>query len=189
MMDYSAFYPSILLMYLGTFLWAIVAMTLLLCGAVVLLRQYLKSKSLIELAGVAACMVAVIAIAYFSRSFFQDIPNAVSRNYVIATGTAEGWDTAGQGTETRGFAFANDNGETKKIVVTYTPIYQGDRFEAMYLPNTGYGAIIKKLDGNNVMLLPVQPFLSHTLQVFFPCFFEGYLTRIIRWYRPKLASR
>ena len=149
-MDYSAFYPSILLMYLGTFIWVLVAIALLICGDVFLLKQYLKSKSIIELVGVVTCIVAAIAIAYLSQNFFEDIPNVISKNYVITTGTAEGWDTAGQDPETRGFTFIKDDGETKKIVVTFTPIYQGDRFEAIYLPNTGYGAIVKKIEGSGL---------------------------------------
>lgn len=149
-MDYSAFYPSILFMYFGAFVWVLVAIVLLICGDVFLIKQYLKSKSVIELVGSIACIVAIIAVAYFSRNFFKDIPNVMSKNYIITTGTAEGWDSAGQVHETRGFAFKTDDGVIKKIVVTYTPIYRGDRFEVIYLPNTGYGAIVKKLEGSEL---------------------------------------
>ena len=68
-MDYSAFYPSILFMYFGTFAGVLVAIFLLICGDVFLLKQYLKSKSIIELVGVFACIVAVIAVAY--SDFFR----------------------------------------------------------------------------------------------------------------------
>ena len=149
-MDYSAFYPSILFMYFGTFAGVLVAIFLLICGDVFLLKQYLKSKSIIELVGVVACIVAVIAVAYFSRNFFKDIPNVLSKNYIITTGTAQGWDSAGQVHETRGFAFKTDNGETIKLVGTYPPVYQGDRFEVIYLPNTGYGCIVQKLESGEL---------------------------------------
>lgn len=155
-MDYSAFYPSILFMYFGAFAGILVAIILLICGDIFLIKQYLKSKSIIELVGIIACVVGIIVVAYFSRNYFKDIPNVISKNYIVTTGTAEGWDSAGPISssagpvyETRGFAFRKDDGEIKKIVVTYPPVYQGDRFEVIYLPNTGYGAIVKKLDDIN----------------------------------------
>lgn len=149
-MDYSAFYPSILLMYFGTFIGVLVAIVLLIFGDVFLLKQYLKSKAIIELVGFVACIMIIIAVAYFSRNFFKDIPNVVNKNYIITTGTAVGWDAAGPVHETRGFAFKTDDGKIKNIVVNYTPIYKGDRFKVIYLPNTGYGAIIKKLESGEL---------------------------------------
>ncbi|MGI6248083.1 MAG: hypothetical protein ACOYJX_01570 [Acutalibacteraceae bacterium] len=143
-MDYSAFYPSILINYFVAFAGIIIAIILLVVSGAFLLKRYLKSKSVIELVGVVACIVAIVAVAYFSRNFFKDIPNVLSENYIVTSGTAQGWDSAGQVHETRGFAFKRDDGEIAKIVVTYPPVYQGDRFEVIYLPNTGYGAIVKK---------------------------------------------
>lgn len=148
--NYSAFYPSILFMYFGTFAGILVAIILLICGDIFLLKQYLKSKSIIELVGFVVFIAVIIIVSHFSRNYFKDIPNIVSKNYIITTGTAEGWDSAGQVHETRGFAFKRDDGEIKNIVVTYPPIYQGDRFEVIYLPNTGYGAIVKKLESGEL---------------------------------------
>lgn len=149
-MDYTAFYPSILFMYFGTFAGVIIAIILLIGGDIYLLKQYLKTKNIIELIGFVTCTIAIIVVLYFSLNFFKDIPNVISKNYTVATGTAEGWDTAGQEPETRGFAFKKDDGEMINIVVTYPPIYQGDRFEVIYLPNTEYGAIVKKLESGEL---------------------------------------
>jgi hypothetical protein len=149
-MNYSAYYPSILFMYFGTFAGIILAVALLIYGDIYILKQYIKIKSNIELVGFIVFFVAILVVLYFSRNYFKDIPNVVSKNYIVTTGTAEGWDSAGQVHETRGFAYKTDGGETKKIVVTYPPVYQGDRFEVIYLPNTGYGAIIRKLEGGEL---------------------------------------
>lgn len=149
-MDYSAFYPSVLINYFIAFAGIMTAIILLTVGDIFLIRQYLKSKSVIELVGIIACIIGVIVVAYFSRNYFKDIPNVLSNNYIVTTGTAEGWDSAGQVHETRGFAFKTDNGETIKLVVTYPPVYQGDRFEVIYLPNTGYGCIVQKLESGEL---------------------------------------
>jgi len=149
-MNYSAYYPSILFMYFGTFAGIILAVALLIYGDIYILKQYIKIKSNIELVGFIVFFVAILVVLYFSRNYFKDIPNVVRKNYIITAGTAEGWDSAGQVHETREFAFKTDGGDTQKIVVTYPPVYQGDRFEVIYLPNTGYGAIIRKLEGGEL---------------------------------------
>jgi len=148
-MDYSAYYPPILFMYFGTFVGVIVAMALLICGAMHVFKLYQKSKSNIMLIGFTVCIVIVIVISYFAQSFFRDIPFVVNKNYIITIGIAQGWDTAGQEPETRGFAFKRDNGEIIDITVTYTPIHQGDRFEVIYLPHTKFGAIVRKIEDSN----------------------------------------
>ncbi|MGI6745675.1 MAG: hypothetical protein ACOX45_05970 [Acutalibacteraceae bacterium] len=149
-MDYSVFYPSVLLNYFVAFAGIITAIILLVVGDIFLIKQYLKSKSVIELVGIVACIAGIIIISYFLRNYFNDITNVIRKNYIVTTGTAEGWDSAGQVHETRGFAFKTDDGETIKLVVTYPPVYQGDRFEVIYLPNTGYGCIIQKLEGGEL---------------------------------------
>lgn len=78
-MDYSAFYPSILLMYFGTFAGVITALILLIYGEVYLVKEYLKSKTIIELVGVIACVVGITGVTYFFRNFFKDLPNVINR--------------------------------------------------------------------------------------------------------------
>lgn len=145
-MDYSTFYLSITIEYLIGFTSYIITIILLVCGDIFLIKRYLKSKSEIELVGIIVCIVAIIIVAYFSRNFFKDIPNVIGKNYTVSTGTAYGWNTAGQEPEARGFEFQKDDGEIIKLQVIYTPIRQGDRFEVIYLPNTGFGAIVQKID-------------------------------------------
>lgn len=110
-MDYSAYYPSILFMYIGTFVGVIVALVLLLFGAMHVFKLYKKSKFNIMLIGLTVRIVIVIVVSYFSQNFFADIPNVVSKNYIVTTGIAQGWDAAGQEPETRGFAFKKDDGD------------------------------------------------------------------------------
>ena len=145
-MDYSAFLPSVLINYFIAFAGVVTTIILLVVVGAFLARQYFKSRSFIECVGVVACVIGVFITAYFSRNYFKDIPNVVSKNYIVTDGTAEGWDSAGQVHETRGFAFKTDDGKNFKLVVTYPPVYQGDRFKVIYLPNTGFGAIIQKLE-------------------------------------------
>ena len=146
-MDYSAFYPTIWFMYFGTFAGIITAIILLVCGDIFLIKQYLKSKAIIELVGMVACVVAIIAVCYFSRNFFKDIPNVINKNYIISSGTVITGNNGGIDPEARDFAFKkDDDGKTVKIIANSKPIQNGERFEVIYLPNTGYGAITKRFN-------------------------------------------
>lgn len=80
----------------------------------------------------------------------KDIPNAIHNEYIVTTGTAIGWNTTNDDTEHRGFTFLTDDGEEVDLSVLPCPkVYQGDRLEVMYLPNSGIGAIIQWLDDSD----------------------------------------
>ena len=149
-MDYSSFYPSILLTYFGSFAGVIFLVILFICGEVFLIKQYLKSKAVIEIIGMFACVVIIIAISHFFRQYFKDIPNVINRNYIIATGTVVIGNNGGTESETRDFTLKKDDGETIRILANYMPIQNGDEFEVIYLPNTGCGAIIRKIKGGEL---------------------------------------
>jgi hypothetical protein len=145
-MDYSAFYSKILYLYIVAFAGVLAGIGLLVFGGVYFLKHYLKkSKAAIDIIGFIICILVFNIVSFFAANFFLDIPNAVSNNYIVATGTAQGRDAGGDISDSRGFEFKKDDGEVIRITVIYTPVYEGDRFEVIYLPNTKYAAIVKKL--------------------------------------------
>ena len=149
-MDYSVFYPSIIIGYIGGFAGTILVIILLICGEVFLIKQYLKSKSTIELIGIFVFVVLIIVVSYYSKIYFKDIPNVINKNYIVSRGTVIEGNNGGQDPETRGFVLKTDDGEIKRLCVVYLPIDNGDRFEVIYLPNTEWGAIIQKLKGDEL---------------------------------------
>ena len=145
-MDYSSFYPAVIILFLVAFMGVILALILLFYSEIYLLKHYLKSRTIIDFLGLMICSTVFILTSLFSLRYFRDVPNIVYQNYTIATGTAVGWDTAGLDPETRGFAFKKDgSSDIIHLTVVFTPVNQGDRFEVIYLPNTGFGAIVQKI--------------------------------------------
>lgn len=145
-MDYSAYYPTILYEYICSFIGILGAITFFVCISVMLFKQYLELKSTLQIIGFIIFITLTIVMFNFSLKYFKDIPNILNENYIVTTGTAVGQHTPGQVPETRGFKFRGDDGVVMSIVVTYLPVFQGDRFEVIYLPHTGFGAIIRKID-------------------------------------------
>ena len=145
-MDYSNYHFSIIFEYFISFLGVLLSIIFLICGIVYLLKQYLQSKNVVEFIGIIACAVVIIVIAYFSRNYFKDIPNIVIKNYTITYGVVVEGDNGGRNFNTRGIVFKKEDGEIVKLVVNYYPIVSGEKFEVIYLPNTGFGAIIQKIE-------------------------------------------
>jgi len=107
-----------------------------------------KSKSVIWIALAAFAFFVLMSIPTVNE--VKDIQNVLNRNYVIVTGTAVGWDTTTDESEPRSFSFLTDDGKTVDLIVLpCPPVHQGDRFEVIYLPNSGIGAIMQELDDSD----------------------------------------
>ena len=150
-MDYSPYYPSILYLYFGTLAAFFVGFGLLIYGEIYLIQQIKEFKSLLSVLFFVVLFAAIVSVSLLSVDYFKDIPNVIRNNYIVATGTAEGNDSAGQEPDARGFRFKPDVGEEFYIrIPSYPQVFHGDRFEVIYLPHTGVGAIIQKLEGEEL---------------------------------------
>lgn len=145
-MDYSGHYPSILLMYFGTFAGVIGGLILLLLGGRRVIKQYMKSKDIIDLLGAIPGAAFAIWLSFFSVPFFKDIPNVINGNYMVVTGTVVSWNSGGSASEARGIVLETDDGKRISVVVNYTPIRKGERYEIIRLPNTTFGSVIRQIE-------------------------------------------
>lgn len=147
-MDYTTLYPAINRYFFEVFVSSIVFCLIFpIYTGIKLYKEYIASKSKGIVAGLLLLSIAFVWLTYSFVNDCKDIPNIVSKNYIVATGTAIGWNTVEDETEPRGFEFQPDDGEKIDLsVLPCPPVHQGDRFEVIYLPNSGIGAIIQILD-------------------------------------------
>ncbi|MDR1565234.1 MAG: hypothetical protein LBS74_09775, partial [Oscillospiraceae bacterium] len=146
-MEYSTHYNAILYLYIAGLAGVVLFSVALIAGEIYLIKQYTKDKSIVEFVGaVAIPVIFVLLTIFYSSNYILDIPYAIKNDYTIATGTATGWDTTGKGNTTKSFNFTTDDGTSIDLfILSSDSIHQGDRFEVMFLPHTGCGAIVKQL--------------------------------------------
>ena len=145
-MDYSSHYLEILIRYYMIFAFTIFFIIVFAIYGAKLIKQYTESKKFIKLLGAIALAGGIVVFSYFSVPHFKDIPNAINQNFVIITGTVVSGDSGGRAPETRGFTVIDDNGNRRSVLANYMPIFTGDRFEIILMPNTGSGVILRKLE-------------------------------------------
>lgn len=166
-MDYSKFYSSIMIHYLSLLVAIIIGLVLVICADVFCIKAFLKQNavetetkiwffsnkgSLIDFLGVIVFIIVALLILFFSRNILADIPNVINKNYVVTSGVVTAHDSSGKDdvAETRSFTLKDFNtGKEVKLLVTYTPIRQGDIYEVLYLPSSKAGAIVRKIEDLN----------------------------------------
>ena len=112
-----------------------------------LYKEYQKNKSKSVIWIAVAVFVFLVLMSIPTINEVKDIQNVLNQNYMIATGTAVGWNTTTDESEPRSFSFLTDDGKTVDLrVLPCPPVHKGDRFEIIYLPNSGIGAIVQKLE-------------------------------------------
>ena len=146
-MDYSSYYPAIIELYLWHCCGLIVIPSLLIWMGVHL-AKYINAKSTISLIIVPILLILWVGFSIpLYTKYIKDIPNIINENYIVTTGTATSWNTTGPENTSRSFEFTTDDGEVIKLSVQSTkPVYQGDRYEVIYLPHTKCGAIVRKIE-------------------------------------------
>lgn len=146
-MDYSVFYPSILLDFCILLAGSVLALALLVYADYSHVKEFFREKNFMNALDAVFFVAATVLVLYFSTYVYRDIPHVVNSDYIITTGTALGNNSAGKEPENRGFALMRDDThEVVRITVTYYPIYKGDWMEVIFLPHTHLGAVIQKLD-------------------------------------------
>ena len=145
-MDYSSHYIVILIRYFVSFAVILSIIIVFAIYGAKLIKKYMESKKFIKLLGAIALAVGVVVFSYFSVPYFKDIPNAINFNFDIIIGTVVSGNSGGRASETRGFTVIDDNGNRRSVLANYPPIFTGDRFEIIIMPNSGSGVILQKLE-------------------------------------------
>jgi hypothetical protein len=147
-MDYSEYYEFLIEMYKDSFLRGAVLTILVFCGMVSQLYNFYRKKTDGSLFIAGLCLVAFLFLSYDTIRFINDIPYVKKGEYFIATGvvtvgsTTKNVDISGA----RSFGYLVDNGKEITLSVYHKePIYVGERYEVMYLPNCKRAVIIRKI--------------------------------------------
>jgi len=175
LMDYSVYYPSVLARYFESLIAGIFMMPFLLGIFIFSIVYIIKNKKIIETVSISEVeggeivekkikyihnydsvisiiLVVVCPILFvlsLSNAFnlISDFPHAMNRNFTITTGIVTSWSTADERTYHRVIEIKDINtDEIIKISVWDYPIHKDEILEVIYLPNSGEGAIIRRID-------------------------------------------
>lgn len=167
-MDYSKYTISIIINYLliaGSILMIIV---LSVIAEVYQAKAFIKQNkemsghkilffsnkgSIIDFTGIFAFAVIIIIALHGLPDIIADIPYAINKEFSVTKGIVVGQNAAGLDdvSESRGFELkVLESGEIINLYVVYTPIRTGEIYEVIYLPHTKAGAIVKKIEDDDL---------------------------------------
>lgn len=112
-----------------------------------------NKESIIDFIGLILVAVILALILLWSRNVWADVPYAINKDFSRTIGIVVSQDAAGRDDvgEARGFRLRDiETGEVLNLQVFYTPIREGEIYEVMYLPNTKVGAIVRKIEGDEL---------------------------------------
>ncbi len=166
-MEYSQYAPymsSALLNYILFAAAVLVIIVLLVIGTFFQLKTFLTQNarqedfkllffhnkgSIVDFIGIVFAVILFVVFLFWSRRVFADIPHAINKDFIVATGVVVSQNAAGREDvgETRGFEIQDlETGEIINLLVFYTPIWQGEVYEVIYLPHSKAGAIVRKIE-------------------------------------------
>ncbi len=167
-MDYSKFTRTILTEYMLLAGATILGIALSVIGGIYLVKAFLlqnaeqtefkflffnNKESIIDFIGLILVAVILALILLWSRNVWADVPYAINKDFSRTIGIVVSQDAAGRDDvgEARGFRLRDiETGEVLNLQVFYTPIREGEIYEVMYLPNTKVGAIVRKIEGDEL---------------------------------------
>lgn len=93
--------------------------------------------------------ILFVAVLSYSIRLLLDLPNVLSRKYVVDVCVITKQDSSGSdySMEDRGVGCTSENNENNhyNLQVTYTPMKLGEKYKVIYLPNSKFGVIIEKM--------------------------------------------
>jgi len=131
--------------YLDFIVWVCLSILLaILCSFAIYLL--VKRRTKWDIIGLIL-LVIFMAVSLFQLHKYMNDFSLVKKNEIyIATGTAISTDAQkSKDTPGRYIRFRIDDGAELNLNLYYGQIYEGDRFEIVYLPNTGHAVIVQKL--------------------------------------------
>jgi hypothetical protein len=167
-LDYSKFTRTILTEYMLLAGATILGIALSVIGGIYLVKAFLlqnaeqtefkflffnNKESIIDFIGLILVAVILALILLWSRNVWADVPYAINKDFSRTIGIVVSQDAAGRDDvgEARGFRLRDiETGEVLNLQVFYTPIREGEIYEVMYLPNTKVGAIVRKIEGDEL---------------------------------------
>ena len=148
-MDYSIYFRVLTNEFYDQFQKVIIVLVILVVGLIGMVYQAIVKKAgkieWIFVSIVIPLLIIVVLSGLINN--LKDLAYVKNGKYLVGTGTAITDDSRKtKDLPGRTVRFQLDDGEVIKIHLYYGPIYEGDRFEIIYLPNTRGAVIVRKLE-------------------------------------------
>jgi len=147
--DYSVHFEQLKNQFYFHFLVWVSVSILLIIVLLVALYYVIKRSTKRYIAILIFSTVFFIVFTNRLINYFKDLGIVNKGQFCTVKGTAVSEDTEkNKDTPVRYVRFKIDEGIEFDITLYYGQIYKGDRFEIIYLPNTGHAVIVQKLKSN-----------------------------------------